>query len=91
MARKRDRTDIVLDMLSSIQDKGGEIKPTHLMYKSNLSHNQMNLYLEELFQKDFVMKISKNKGQYLSITDKGREFMMKLREMKEFERTFGLE
>jgi predicted transcriptional regulator len=90
MARKRDRISIIEDMLTSIQNKGGEIKPTHLMYKSNLSYNQMNSYLEELLQKDLVKKIKKKNYDYIMITDKGFEFVQKIREMKEFEKTFGL-
>lgn len=89
MARKRDRISIIEDMLTSIQNKGGEIKPTHLMYKSNLSYNQMNSYLEELLQKDFVRKIKKKNYDYIIMTDKGFGFIQKIREMKEFERTFG--
>ena len=90
MARKRDRISIIEDMLTSIQNKGGEIKPTHLMYKSNLSYNQMNSYLEELLQKDLVKKIKKKNYDYIIITDKGFEFVNKIREMKEFEKTFGI-
>ena len=87
---KRSRIDIIADMLSSIQDKGGEIKPTHLMYKSNLSHKQMQYYLEDLINKDFIRRTEKKTYQYLIITEKGNKFLEKLREMKEFESTFGL-
>lgn len=90
MAKKRDRLDIIVDMLSSIQDKGGEIKPTHLMYKSNLAHRQMKLYLEELLEKELVKKILKKDYEYIIITDSGLKFLEKIKEMKEFERTFGL-
>jgi predicted transcriptional regulator len=90
MARKRSRLDIIDDMLASIQQKGGEIKPTHLMYKSNLSHNQMSSYLEELVEKQFVQKIKKNNFDYIALTDKGHQFLYKLKEMREFENTFGL-
>ena len=77
-------------MLTAIQDKQGQIKPTHLMYKSNLSHGQLVSYLEELIQKDFVHKISKSGYEYITITDKGCTFSQKLREMREFEQVFGL-
>jgi len=91
MDRKRSRSDIIGDMLASIRQKGGEIKPTHLMYRSNLSHTQMVSYLEELIEKNFVQKISKKKNyEYIIITDKGCQFLQKLNEMKEFEKTFGL-
>jgi len=89
MARKRSRIDVIGDMLLSIQVRG-EIKPTHLMYKSNLSHGQMKSYLEELVEKSFVKEIKRKDYKYIIITDKGNQFLQKLREMKEFERTFGL-
>jgi predicted transcriptional regulator len=90
MVRRRERSDIVLDMLLSIQEKGGRIKPTHLMYKANLAHNQMKAYLEELVEKNFVKKIKKNNYEYITITNNGLKFIQKIREMKEFEKTFGL-
>lgn len=90
MARKRERSDIVLDMLQSIQEKGGKIKPTHLMYKANLAHNQLKSYLEDLVEKNFVKKIKKSNYEYVIITDEGIKFVEKIKEMKEFEKTFGL-
>jgi predicted transcriptional regulator len=73
----------------SIQAKGGEIKPTHLMYKANLAHRQLKSYLEELIEKNIVRKISRKENEYIMITDEGLKFMQKLREMKEFEGMFG--
>ncbi len=90
MATKRTRIDIIGDMLESIVNKGGSIKPTHLMYKSNLAHGQMQLYLEELVSKELVEKIKKGDYDYITITNKGYEFAHKLKEMKEFEKAFGL-
>ena len=90
MAGKRTRLDIIGDMLASILDKGGKIRPTHLMYKSNLAHSQMKLYLEELMQKELIRKVKKDDSQYIEITDKGCELIKELREIREFEKAFGL-
>ena len=90
MPKKRSRLDIISDMLASIQDTGGKIKPTHLMYRANLSHVQMTSYLEELIEKEVVKKVNKSDYDYIIMTDKGFDFFKKLREMKEFEKTFGL-
>lgn len=90
MGRKRSRTDIIFDMLDAIKNKGGEIKPTHLMYKANLSHSQMNTYLDELVEKSVVKRVKKKQYDYLIITDRGFEFINKIKEMKEFEETFGI-
>ena len=90
MEGKRTRVDIIGDMLSSIVSKGGQIKPTHLMYRSNMSHGQMKTYIDDLVQKDLIKKVKKNNYDYVIITDKGHEFLQKLMEMKEFEKAFGL-
>jgi len=87
---KRSRLDIIADMLYAIQDKGGRIKPTHLMYKSNLSHTQMMTYLEELLHKHLIGKISQKGYEYIIITDQGYQFWHKVKEMREFEKTFGI-
>ena len=90
MQKKRDRIDILLDMLISVREKGGTIKPTHLMYKANLAHRQLKSYLEELLEKNFVEKITKSDYDYIIITDKGLRFIEKIHEMKSFEETFAI-
>jgi len=86
MERKRSHNNIIADMLLIIQEKGGKIKPTHLMYKANLSHGQMKLYIEELLKNQLILKNSNS----IEITKKGRDFNSKYIQMKEFEKTFGL-
>ena len=90
MEGKRTRIDIIEDMLSSIINKGGRIKPTHMMYKSNMSHGQMKSYLDDLVQKELVRKVKESHYDYIIITEKGYKFVQKLREMREFEKAFGL-
>jgi predicted transcriptional regulator len=92
MQGKRTRIEIIYDMLLTINNKGGRIKPTHLMYKANLSHNQMKQYLDELMEKSLIAEEVKAKEErkLLAITDKGIAFINQFNQMREFEKTFGL-
>jgi len=91
VSERRNRMEIINDMLHAIQQKGERIKPTHLMYKSNLSHKLLKSYLEELIDKELVKEeITKDNYKYLVITDKGLEFTQKFRQMREFTESFGL-
>ena len=90
MSKRRSRIDIIHDVLEAIQKKGGKIKPTHLMYKANLSHKLMTSYLEELIGKTLIQEIKEKSNKYLIITDEGYKFLEKFKQMREFQESFGL-
>ena len=90
MTGRRTKIDIVNDILSAIEQKGHRIKPTHLMYKSNLSHKLMKNYLDDLIMKEMVKEVEEKGNKYLIITDKGLDFMFQFRKMREFADSFGL-
>ncbi|MFH1638639.1 MAG: winged helix-turn-helix domain-containing protein [Candidatus Woesearchaeota archaeon] len=92
MSERRNRLDIVGDILRAIQAKGGKIKPTHLLYKSNLSHEGMKKYVEELKQKGLIEEIvePKSNHKFFTITDKGLKFLEDYKKVKEFTESFGI-
>jgi predicted transcriptional regulator len=87
---KRTKIDIIYDMLRAIEDKGGKIIPTHLLYKSNLSHQRMKLYLDELKQKQMIAETHIKDKLFYEITDEGRKFLQNFKQMKQFTEAFGL-
>ena len=88
--------ELIFDILLAIQNKGGRIKPTHLMYKSNLSHKLLNSYLDELIGKELIMiqeEAARKKqapNKMVVITEKGLGFLAEFRRMREFTDAFGL-
>lgn len=88
--QRRSRLDIIEDMLRCLVDNGGKLKQTRLMYKANLSHPQMKQYLAELLEGALLEESKKGRSTFFEITLKGRSFLEKLAEMKEFEKRFGL-
>jgi len=89
MAQRREKLDIIKDILEAIRDKGGMIKPTHLLYKSNLSHDSMKRYVGELMVKQMVDEVQEKKGKKYSITDKGLKFLADYQQIKTFTDSFG--
>jgi predicted transcriptional regulator len=89
-AKKRNKLEIVRDILKVIWDRDGKIKPTHILYKSNLSHQMMEEYLKELIGKGFIEERKLGKGRTYCITDKGRNYLDKYNMIVEFTSSFGL-
>jgi len=75
-AKRRDRHDIVVEILRSALD--GKVK-THIMYKAKLSYAQLNEYLPLLIEKGFIENVTvKHRKQYRKIfktTFKGMKFL----------------
>ena len=90
MAKKRNQLEVIRDMLKVIKNKDGKIKPTHIMYKSNLSYQMMEIYLKELIDKDFIVESKSKTGKTYSITSKGTEYLDKFKFIIEFTDSFGL-
>jgi predicted transcriptional regulator len=60
MERKRNKLEVIFDILKVIREKSGKIKPTHILYKSNLSYLMMKDYLNELIEKGLIKEQSFN-------------------------------
>jgi len=91
MAKKRNKLEIIKDILLIIRQKSGRIKPTHILYKSNLSHQMMTEYLKELIGKELITeKKIENSRTYL-ITDKGIKYLEKYSMISDFMDSFGLD
>ncbi len=90
MKEKRGRLEIIYDILVAMQRKQGRIKPTHLLYKSNLSYQRMNAYVDELIKKGFVEKDFDDRNKYFILTDKGYTFLSEFRRIREFSESFGI-
>lgn len=90
MSKKREKLQVIFDILSSIRDKGGTIKPTHLMYKSNLSHTMMKEYLKDLMEKEFIEIEELKKGKLYVLTDKGYKYLQEYDVVLRFLENFGL-
>lgn len=91
MTKKRTRLEVIRDILQVVRDRNGKIKPTHILYKSNLSHPMMEDYLKELIGKEFIVEHKGPQGKRYSITDKGLQYLAKYRSIMEFTQSFGLE
>ena len=93
MSKKRGRLQIIHDILHAIRAKGGTIKPTHLLYKSNLSHQMMGDYLNELIGKGFIeeQEAGKSRSKTYSLTKKGYDYLAEYRTVINFIESFGLE
>ena len=89
MSKKRNKLEIIRDILEVINARSGRIKPTHIMYKSNLSHQMMEEYLKELKDKGFITEGKLGRGKTYFVTDKGRKYLQEYRTIIEFADNFG--
>jgi predicted transcriptional regulator len=82
LVRKRSDIDIMANILSAA--KRGS-KKTHIMYECNLSHSQLQVYLQILSEMELLVSHSKKeekKRSYFKTTSKGFKFLDAYRTLK---------
>lgn len=90
MAKKRERLEVIRDILKSIRENR-QIKPTRLLYASNLSPQMFKDYINELLKKNFVKLEDDKKGKkFFILTKKGNEFLEEYKIIENFVENFGL-
>ena len=90
MERKRNKLEVVYDILKVINNKNGKIKPTHILYKSNLSYIMMKEYLGELIEKGLIKEQTFNGKKSYLVTKKGTDYLEKFNLIQNFTDSFGL-
>jgi len=90
MARKRERLEVIRDILNAIRNNRN-IKPTRLLYASNLSPQMFKDYVDELLNKGFVVLEVDDKGKkFFKLKTRGNDFLEEYRVIENFVENFGL-
>jgi predicted transcriptional regulator len=88
--KKRERLDVIRDILRTIRESR-QIKPTRLLYASNLSPQMFKEYINELLSKKFIkFDIDAKEKKTFSLTKKGQDFLMEYKVIENFIENFGL-
>lgn len=91
MTKKRERIEVIYDILGIIRDNKNSIKPTPLLRYSNLSSQRFSEYYNELTKKGFIKEILDKKGKkFISLTDKGFLYLERYKSILEFIDEFDL-
>jgi len=87
--KQRSVLRINLDILNAVKDEG-DAKPTHILYKANLSHERLVRYLDDLTAKGLIEMKQDAENRTYSITPKGVGFLIEMRRAEAFVMGFGL-
>jgi predicted transcriptional regulator len=89
-AKKRERLEVIRDILNKVRENK-QIKPTRLLYASNLSPQMFKEYINELISKKFIkLDIDEKEKKSFSLTKKGQDFLIEYKAIESFVENFGL-
>ena len=77
------------DILNVIMQR--RVKPTHIMYKANLSHQMLTEYLVVLIEKGLISELQDKAGRKTyALTEKGYSFLSDYKLIQGFLDSYGL-
>ena len=87
--KQRSVLRISLDILNAVRDEG-DAKPTHILYRANLSHERMVKYLDDLASKGLFEMKQDGESRTYNLTPMGVSFLIEMRRAEAFVQGFGL-
>lgn len=90
MIARRSKTQILLDILSTVQRENGRIKKTHIMYHANLTHGRLEKYLQILLSNKSLEESKIKNETFYMLTEKGNQFLSEIRRLKKMSEAFGI-
>lgn len=90
--KKRNRVELILEILEAVY-REGEINPTKLSLKVNLSYDRVKRILSELVERRLVeiQPVDDRKGAtVVTLTPKGMELLLELKKLKSLLEDYGL-
>lgn len=90
MNKKRTKLEVIRDVLAVLREHGN-VKITHLIYKSNLSYIIIKEYIKELTEKGMIKYNEQDDKRFYTITPKGMQFLREFEKIKIFSEAYGLE
>lgn len=90
MAKKREKLEIIRDILEVIQEKR-HIRSTRLLHASNLSTQMFKEYIGLSISRKLIEEVLIKKKKNFSLTDKGKLFLEEYKSIERVIRTFGLD
>lgn len=87
--RQRSTLRIYVDIVDAVREMV-DAKPTHILYRANLSHDRLVKYLEELTGKGLIEVHQDGDNRFYKVTSKGVSFLMEVRKAETFIQGFGI-
>lgn len=87
---KRNRLEIIRDILKTIQENRNSIRVTPLLRRANISFSKFKEYFAELLDKGFVREVNEKSGKKVVLTDKGFQYLEKYKTIVGFIDEFEL-
>lgn len=91
MPKKRERLEVIFDILTVIKKNKNSIRPTKLLHDSNLSPQMFSDYRKELFKKNFILEFKDESSRiFFTLTEKGFKYLEEYKSIMKFISSFGL-
>ncbi|MEM0024706.1 MAG: DUF4364 family protein [Thermofilaceae archaeon] len=87
--KRRTKLRILADILRVLES--GEANITKLMMEANLSYARLMRYLDELVEKELVVREEDGREVKYRITKRGREFLREYERIMRIAEAFGVE